>query len=71
MFSDQENLAHVALRWILMHAAVSGIIPGASKPSQLISNLQALEVPDLTPEQLGGVKAIYEANIKPLVYYSW
>ncbi|QMU29969.1 aldo/keto reductase [Adhaeribacter radiodurans] len=71
LFPNQENLAPVALRWILQFEAVSCIIPGASKPSQLTSNLQALEVPDLTPEQLEGVKAIYEAKIKPLVHYSW
>ncbi|WP_115375595.1 aldo/keto reductase [Adhaeribacter pallidiroseus] len=71
LFPYQQNFAPVALRWILMHEAVSCIIPGASKPSQLYSNLQALEVPDLTPEQREGVKAIYEAKIKPLVHYNW
>ncbi|QNF33931.1 aldo/keto reductase [Adhaeribacter swui] len=71
LFPDQENLAPVALRWILQFEAVSCIIPGASKPNQLTSNLQALEVPDLTPEQWEGVKAIYEAKIKPLVHDRW
>jgi aryl-alcohol dehydrogenase-like predicted oxidoreductase len=71
LFPDQENLAPVALRWILMHEAVSCIIPGSSKPNQLTSNLQATEVPELKPEQLEGVKAIYEAKIKPLVHYRW
>ncbi|WP_262512395.1 aldo/keto reductase [Adhaeribacter arboris] len=71
MFPDQKNLAPVALRWILMFEAESCIIPGASKPSQLTSNLQALEVPDLTLGQLEGVKAIYEARIKPLVHDLW
>ena len=71
LFPGQENLAPLALRWILQFEAVSCIIPGASKPSQLTSNLQALEVPDLTPEQQEGVKAIYEAKIKPLVHDRW
>jgi len=71
LFPGQENLAPVALRWILMFDAVSCIIPGASKPSQLSSNLQAVAVPALTPEQLEGVQAIYEARMKPLVHYSW
>ncbi|WP_233219237.1 aldo/keto reductase [Adhaeribacter arboris] len=71
LFPGQENLAPVALRWILLHEDVSCIIPGASQPSQLTSNPQALEVPDLTPEQREGVKVIYEAKIKPLVHDRW
>ena len=71
LFPGQENLASVALRWILMFDAVSCIIPGASKPSQLSSNLQTVDIPELTSEQLEGVKAIYEARIKPLVHYIW
>ena len=35
LFPDQENLAPVALRWILMFDEVSCIIPGASKPAHL------------------------------------
>jgi len=71
LFPGQENLASIALRWILMFDAVSCIIPGASKPSQLSSNLQTVDIPELTSEQLEGVKAIYEARIKPLVHYIW
>lgn len=70
-FPDQENLAPVALRWILMFDAVSCIIPGASKPSQLSSNLQAIDIPAFTQEQLDGVKAIYAEKIKPLVHQRW
>lgn len=71
LFWGQENLAPAALRWILQFEAVSCIIPGASKPSQLSSNLQAVDVPELTPEQHAGVNAIYETKIKPLVHNTW
>lgn len=71
LFPGQENLAPVALRWILQFEAVSCIIPGASHPGQLTSNRQAAAVPDLTPEQQEGVKAIHEAKIKPLVHDWW
>ena len=71
LFPGQENLAPVALRWILQFEEVSCIIPGASKPDHLTSNLQALDIPELTPEQLAGVKAIYENRIKPLVHQNW
>ncbi|KAA5540571.1 aldo/keto reductase [Adhaeribacter rhizoryzae] len=71
LFPGQENLAPVALRWILQFDEVSCIIPGASKPEHLTSNLQALDIPDLTTEQLAGVKNIYESQIKPLVHQIW
>ncbi|MGV3585610.1 MAG: aldo/keto reductase [Adhaeribacter sp.] len=71
LFPGQENLAPVALRWILQFEEVSCIIPGASKPEHLTSNLQALDIPDLTTEQLAGVKNIYESRIKPLVHQIW
>ena len=71
LFPGQENLAPVALRWILLFDEVSCIIPGASKPEHLSSNLQALEISDLTPEQLAGVKAIYDTKVKPLVHQLW
>ncbi|SHK16419.1 aldo/keto reductase [Hymenobacter psychrotolerans] len=71
VFPDQPNLAPIALRWVLMFDEVSCVIPGASKTSQLESNLQAAELPALTPEQMQAVRGIYEQRIKPLVYYSW
>lgn len=71
IFPGQENLAPIALRWILMFDEVSCIIPGASRPEQVTSNLQAPELPGLTPSQMQSVKEIYEKRIKPLVHYSW
>ncbi|MBT9392224.1 aldo/keto reductase [Hymenobacter sp. NST-14] len=71
VFPDQPNLAPLALRWVLMFDEVSCVIPGASRPSQLQSNLHAAELPALSQEQMQAVKAIYEQRIKPLVHYSW
>jgi aryl-alcohol dehydrogenase-like predicted oxidoreductase len=71
IFSDDSNLAPDALRWILTFDAVSCIIPGASKPEHLISNLQAAERPAPTPEQMEAVKAIYDQRIKNPVHYLW
>jgi aryl-alcohol dehydrogenase-like predicted oxidoreductase len=71
IFTDQPNLAPVALKWILMFDEVSCIIPGASKPEHLDSNFKALEVPQISEEQLKAVKEVYEKRIKPLVHYSW
>ncbi|GAB3301690.1 aldo/keto reductase [Hymenobacter tenuis] len=71
VFPGQENLAPLALRWVLMFQEVSCVIPGASKPSQLTSNLQAAELPALTTEQMQAVRRIYEQRIKPLVHTRW
>ena len=67
----QPQLAALALRWILMFDEVSCVIPGASKPEQLLSNLRAAELPALTPEQMQAVRDVYDRKIKPLVHYTW
>lgn len=71
LFPNQTNLAPAALRWILMFDEVSCIIPGASNPEQAAANLQALDFPNLTDEQLAGVKEIYEKYIKKSVHHLW
>lgn len=71
VFSGTENLAPVALRWILMHEEVSCVIPGASSPEQVSSNLQALTVNDLSENELEKVSSIYKKRIKPLVHHRW
>lgn len=71
IFPGDANLAPDALRWILTFDAVSCIIPGASKPEHLTSNLQAAERPAPTPDQLAAVKAVYEERIKKPVHYLW
>lgn len=71
VFPEYPNLAPVALRWILMFGAVSTIIPGASTSEQATANLEALQTPTLTPEQLEAVNAIYEKYIKKSVHQLW
>jgi len=65
LFPQQTNLAAVALKWVLMFPEVSCVIPGASRPDQVLSNIQASKLPDLTPEQMNGIKRIYEERIWP------
>jgi aryl-alcohol dehydrogenase-like predicted oxidoreductase len=55
----------MALKWILMFPEVSCIIPGASRPEQILSNLKASELPDLSKDQMEGIKQIYEQYILP------
>ena len=69
-FPDQ-NLAQIALRWILMFDAVSTVIPGASKASHIVSNSEAANLQPLTTEQMEKVEHIYTTYIKNPVHYLW
>ena len=71
LFPQVENLAPVALQWILQHPEVSTIIPGASKVEHLMSNLSLYERPDLTSEEIEKMNAVYTEKIKPLVHQKW
>jgi aryl-alcohol dehydrogenase-like predicted oxidoreductase len=64
VFPNHQNLAQVALKWILGFEEVSCIIPGASRSEQVISNLGSSELLDLTSEQKAAVNRIYEQYIK-------
>jgi aryl-alcohol dehydrogenase-like predicted oxidoreductase len=65
LFPANSTLASMALKWILMFPEVSCIIPGASRPEQILSNLKASELPDLSKDQMEGIKQIYEQYILP------
>jgi aryl-alcohol dehydrogenase-like predicted oxidoreductase len=65
LFPADSTLASMALKWILMFPEVSCIIPGASRPEQILSNLKASELPDLSEVQMDGIKQIYEQYILP------
>ncbi|RNI27561.1 aldo/keto reductase [Rufibacter immobilis] len=71
LFPGQEPLAAWALRWVLMFPEVSTVIPGASRPDQVASNLQAAALPALTSEQMEGVRAVYDRYLKPAVHQQW
>ncbi|MFO7657680.1 MAG: aldo/keto reductase [Bacteroidales bacterium] len=71
IFPGYKNLAPVALKWILLFKEVSCIIPGASSPDQVLSNLEATEIPSFTQKQLNEMNAVYEHKIKPLVHHLW
>lgn len=71
VFPGVDNLAPIALRWILMFPEVSCVIPGASRPEQVHSNLTVEQLPDLTKEQLDAIKVIYRKWIKSEVHQLW
>ncbi len=65
------TMAQFALRWILMHAAVTVVIPGARRPDQAAANAAADAVPALTEAQMGAVREVYDTLIAPHVAGRW
>ena len=70
VFGDAP-LAPIAIRWVLMQKAVSVVIPGASRASQLESNVHAAELPALTDEQMAQVTAIYDDLLRESIHPQW
>jgi aryl-alcohol dehydrogenase-like predicted oxidoreductase len=65
------TLAQLALRWILMHDAVSTVIPGARSAEQAQGNAAAAELPALDDRAMAHVAAVYEDRIAPHVHERW
>lgn len=59
-----ERLAQWAIRWILDHPEVTTVIPGASKVSQVQSNMQAASLPSLSSEAKKQLRSLYDEKIK-------
>jgi aryl-alcohol dehydrogenase-like predicted oxidoreductase len=64
-------MAAVALRWILMHDAVTVAIPGAKSAAQAVANVEAGNLSPLSAEQMAAVKKVYDTDIRPLVHHRW
>lgn len=71
LFPNTDNLAPIALQWILQFPEVSCIIPGASKLSQVHSNLSTFELPNLEAQQISAMNEIYQELIQPEVHHLW
>lgn len=71
LFPNIENLAPLALRWILNFKEVSTIIPGASRVEQVQSNLSTFDLPAFTAEQMTTIERIYDKYVKADVHHLW
>lgn len=65
------TLTQLALRWILDFPAVTCAIPGAKRPEQVAENAAASDLPALLPQTMNKIRALYDAEIKPLVHQYW
>ena len=68
---DSATLAQLALRWILMHDAVSTVIPGARSPEQARANAAAAALPPLGDATMSRIASVYTERIAPLVHQRW
>ena len=72
LLPENSDMAALALKWVLMFREVSCVIPGASRPDQVLPNILSTELPDLTKEQMAGIEAVYKKMIWPdLVKEKW
>lgn len=64
------SMTHFALRWILMHDAVTCVIPGARTPAQARDNAAAAaELPPLDERTMAAAREIYDRRLTP--YIRW
>jgi aryl-alcohol dehydrogenase-like predicted oxidoreductase len=68
---EGHTLAQLALRWILMHPAVSCTIPGAKRPDQVADNLSSAEMTPLSDEVMERIREIYDRYVRPEVHHQW
>ena len=67
---DNFSLSELALKWILMHDAVTVVIPGAVNKSQVQMNASVSDLEDIS-YLLPKINSIYEELIKPEVHHRW
>lgn len=65
------NMAQMALRWILMHPAVTCTIPGARHVAQVEENAAASDLAPLSAETMKAIQDIYSQRIRALVHHYW
>jgi aryl-alcohol dehydrogenase-like predicted oxidoreductase len=71
IFPKEMALANIALKWILLFEEVSCVIPGISKLDQLRSNLETLNMRNLSNEEMHAVEEVYNTLVRPSVHHRW
>jgi aryl-alcohol dehydrogenase-like predicted oxidoreductase len=61
--SAQVPMAQLALRWLLDQDAVSCVIPGATRPDHVDSNVAAARLKPLSAAQHAALRALYDKEI--------
>ncbi|HEV2453994.1 MAG TPA: aldo/keto reductase, partial [Verrucomicrobiae bacterium] len=71
LLPPDTTLTQLALRWILEFPAITCAIPGAKRPEQVAENAAASALPAIAPDTMKKIRALYDAEIKPLVHQYW
>ena len=66
-----STLAQFALRWVIDQPGVSTVIPGARNVEQVTQNVAAADRPPLGPDQIDGVRDVYDRLIRSHVHDRW
>ncbi len=66
-----DDLAAIAIRWVLMHPEVSVVIPGASKAEQVMSNVRTAELAPIPEKQMQAVREIYDRCLRESIHPQW
>jgi aryl-alcohol dehydrogenase-like predicted oxidoreductase len=66
-----STMTQMALRWILMHPAVTCAIPGAKRVSQVEENVTASDAPALPDATMAALRGIYDEDVRAHVHHSW
>lgn len=57
-----QTLAQLALQWVLRDEVVTSALIGASRPEQVLENIEALSFPALSPQELEAIDAALAAG---------
>ncbi|SIQ54613.1 Predicted oxidoreductase [Rhizobium sp. RU33A] len=68
---EGASMAQFALRWILMHEAVTVVIPGARNGEQAKANAAASDLEALSADVMAASREVYERLIAPHVHNRW
>ena len=56
-----QKLHQLALQWVLRDEVITSALIGASRPEQILDNLQVVDAPELTKEELDKIETILAA----------
>jgi Predicted oxidoreductases (related to aryl-alcohol dehydrogenases) len=65
------TMAQLALRWILMHPAVTCAIPGGKTVRQIEDNVRAVDLPKLSDSTMARVQDVYDRNLRASIHGRW
>jgi len=71
LLPEGVSMARLALRWILMHEAITTAIPGGRTPAQVDENVSAADLAALPAPLMDALADLYRRRIAPQVHGLW